>query len=425
MGVDSEFIYNSGVRPIPHPLMHRPFIRSLALVAVAVSATAAGAQQIPQNVEVHGFGSWNSGATNNQNLYLGGKWKGSSTNSSAGLNLTGDLGDRVSFTTQLSFDFDGATETELDFAFGEYKLTDALKLRAGQVKQPFGLFTEVMDVGTVRPFLYLPQSLYGPTAAVAEAYRGIGLTGYLDLPAGVSMDYDVYGGGLNRKENEFTLDMYRALQGRKSFDDVGNEVGTEVTDQMYGGRFMFNVLQGVRTGVSGYHSVTGEASAGRGWVSTVGYAAEFARGRTALRSEVFRQWENDHDRENGWYYEGSYRLFGGWQLAGRFDRSSVHLKNPRPTSSSDLAVDIRPPVGQSLLEHRELAGGVNYFFSPNFVMKASVHHTQGNHFAQPTGDGSLIDAYHDAEALYQSTGTVTEVAPRKTTAVLVGAQFSF
>ena len=88
-------------------------------------------------------------------------------------------------------------------------------------------------------------------------------------------------------------------------------------------------------------------------------------------------------------------------------------------------MDVRPPVGQSLLEHRELAGGVNYFFSPNFVMKASVHHTTGNHFAQPVGDGSLISAYHDAEALYQSTGTVTQVPARKTTALLVGAQFAF
>jgi hypothetical protein len=160
-------------------------------------------------------------------------------------------------------------------------------------------------------------------------------------------------------------------------------------------------------------------------VSKVGYAAEFTRGKAALRAEVFRQWENDHDRENGWYYEGSYRLFGGWQLAGRFDRSSVHLKNPRPTSSNDLNVDVRPPVGQSLLEHRELAGGLNYIFSPNFVMKASVHHTNGNHFAQPAGDASVIQAYHDAEALYQSNGTVTDVLARKTTTMLLGAQFSF
>ena len=64
-------------------------------------------------------------------------------------------------------------------------------------------------------------------------------------------------------------------------------------------------------------------------------------------------------------------------------------------------------------------------FSPNFVLKASVHHTEGNHFASPVEDASLVAAYHDAEARYQSTGVVTQVPPRKTTALLLGAQFSF
>ena len=228
--------------------MRQRVIRHATLL-VALSAATAGAQQLPQNVELHGFGSWNSGATNNANLYLGGKLKGSSMNSDAGFNISGDVNERVSFMSQVKFNFDGETQASLDYAFGQYKFRDDLKLRAGQVRQPFGLYTEVMDVGTLHPFLYLPQSQYGPTAVVAEAYRGIGLTGNFALPGlrHISVDYDVYGGGLNRKEAEFTLDMYRALQGRKKFEDVGNEIGTEVTDQLYGGRAMFNLpISGLR-----------------------------------------------------------------------------------------------------------------------------------------------------------------------------------
>lgn len=414
--------------------MHRRLL-STAACALGLWASALGAQEQLEHVELHGFGSWNSGATNNQNLYLGGKRQGSSMTSDAGFNVTGSMSDRVSFTTQVKFDFNGETQPSLDYVFAEYKFTDALKLRAGQVKQPFGLQTEVMDIGTLHPFLYLPQSQYGPTAVVAEAYRGIGLTGNVELPVfgGLSMDYDIYGGGLNRKEAEFTLDMYRALQGRKPYSTVGNEVGTEVTDQLYGGRFMFNMpVDGLRLGASGYHSITGEAAAGRGWVSTTGYGLEYMKNRLQFRSEVFRQWENDHDRENGWYYEGAYRLFGNWQLAARFDRSTVHLKDPPPTSKTDLQRDARPIVGQSLLEHKELAGGLNYIFSPNFVMKASVHLTDGNHFALPdagdvnsAGIYQLAQQYHDAEATYQSTGTATSPVAAKTTTVLLGAQFSF
>ena len=406
--------------------MRQRVIRHATLL-VALSAATAGAQQLPQNVELHGFGSWNSGATNNANLYLGGKLKGSSMNSDAGFNISGDVNEKVSFMSQVKFNFDGATEASLDYAFGQYKFRDDLKLRAGQVRQPFGLYTEVMDVGTLHPFLYLPQSQYGPTAVVAEAYRGIGLTGNFALPGlrHISVDYDVYGGGLNRKEAEFTLDMYRALQGRKSFASVGNEIGTEVTDQLYGGRAMFNLpISGLRLGISGYHSITGELAAGRGWVSTGGYALEYVGNRFTFRSEDFHQWENDHDEENGWYYEGAYRLFSKWQVAGRFDRSTVHLK-PAVVSKNGLNLDQHPPVGQSLLENRELAAGLNYLFSPNFVMKASYHYIQGNHFAQPEANADLVEAYRQAETEYQNTGTITTVVPPKTSTVLLGAQFSF
>ena len=402
--------------------MHRHIVRSLALFAVAVTATSAGAQQIPQNVEVHGFGTWNSGTTNNENLYLGGKWKGSSMNSGAGINLTGRIDERVSFTTQVKFDFNGATQPALDYVFAEYKFVDALKLRAGQVKQPFGLMTEVMNIGTLYPFLQLPQSQYGPTGTVAEAYRGIGFTGNVQMFRGISLDYDIYGGGLNRSENEFTLDMYRALQGRKAWSDVSHEIGSEVTDQLYGGRFMFNLpVDGLRIGASGYHSLTGEASAGQGWVTTTGYAAEYIAQRTTFRSEVYRQWENDHDRQNGWYYEGAYRLFAGWQLAGRFDRTTVHLKSVVPAMGKNgLPGDPFPALGESLLRHKELAAGLNYIFSPNFVMKSSIHYTDGNHFAQPDPTTALTLLSDAAMA-----GSTTNPLPTKTTSVLLGAQFSF
>jgi hypothetical protein len=404
--------------------MHRQTVTAAAVLAVALSAAgSAGAQQQgPQNVEIHGFGSWNSGATNNENEYLGGKWKGSSLNSNAGVNLSGDLGERVSFTTQVTFEFNGATTPKLDYVFAEYKFSDQLKLRAGQVKQPFGLYTEVMNIGTLHPFLTLAQSQYGPTGTVADAYRGLGFTGNLRLLENVSLDYDVYGGGLNRSENEFTLDMYRGLQGRKSWDDVSHEVGSEVTDQLYGGRLMFNLpVDGLRAGASGYHSQTGEAQAGRGWVSTVGYGLEYNANRTTFRSEVYRQWENDHDRQNGWYYEGAYRVLGGWQLAGRFDRTTVHPKGAVPAVGKNGLPPVSfPALGESLLRHKELAGGVNYIFSSNFVMKASYHHVEGNHFAQPDAAAAL--AAYEAAAM---AGSTTIPIPTKTNSVLLGAQFSF
>ena len=390
-------------------------------VATALVASSAGAQGLtPQNVEIHGFGSWNSGATNDDNLYLGGQNRGSSLNSVAGLTLTGHIDERVTFTTQVKFEFNGATQPALDYVFAQYQFNDALKLRAGQVKQPFGLYTETIDVGTIRPFITAPEAIYGPTANIAEAYRGIGLTGNVRLPSSFSLDYDVYGGGLNREEYEVTLDAYRVMQGRRTFAQVSEGYGTEITDQVYGGRAMINFpIPGLRIGASGYHGNTNEQpSPGRGDVQTVIYSFEYAANRIALRSEALREWESDHDRQNGWYYEGAYRLFGGWQVAGLFDRASTHLKGKKPGCAAPCSD--YPVIGAPLLTHKELAGGLNYYFSPGFVIKASYHHIEGNRFAQP-GRDDLVSMLQTA---YTSGATVSPLDTH-TNAVLLGAQFSF
>ncbi|HWE43322.1 MAG TPA: porin [Gemmatimonadaceae bacterium] len=396
-------------------------VRTLA-IAMALSAATAGAQGLtPQNVEIHGFGSWNSGATNNSNLYLGAQNRGSSRNSVAGITLTGHMDEKLSFITQVKFDFSGTTQTALDYVFAQYDFRDYLKLRAGQVKQPFGLYTETIDIGTTRPFIEAPMAVYGPTANIAEAYRGVGLTGNVPVFMGMSLDYDIYGGGLNRDEYEPTLDAYRVLQGYRPWTGVSDGVGTELTDQTYGGRLMINLpITGMRIGSSGYHGNTNELPIpGRGNIRTIAHSFEYVANRVALRSEVLREIESDHDRQNGWYYEGAYRVAGGLQVAGLFDRASTHLKGKKRGCAAPCSD--YPELGKSLLSHKETAAGLNYWFSPSFVMKLSYHHIEGNRFAQPNRD----DLVAKLSAAYAIPGNTTSPLPNETDAMLLGAQFSF
>jgi hypothetical protein len=401
--------------------MHSHTVRNLA-IALAVSAATAGAQGLtPQNVEIHGFGSWTEGATNNTNLYLGGQNRGGSRNSVAGVTVTGRMDEKLSFVTQVKFDFTGTTDPALDYVFAQYDFHDAIKLRAGQVKQPFGLYTETIDVGTTRPFLDAPEAVYGPTANIAEAFRGIGLTGNIPMFRSMSLDYDVYGGGLNRDEYEPTLDAYRVMQGYRPWTKVSTGVGTEITEQTYGGRLMLNLpIPGMRVGSSAYHGNTNELPIpGRGNVETIVHSFEYVANRVALRSEALREIEGDHDRQNGWYYEGAYRLIGGLQVAGLFDRATTHLKGKKPGCAAPCT-DI-PPLGASLLYHKEMAGGLNYWFAPGFVMKLSYHHVEGNRFAQPSRD-DLVSVLSTAYAI---PGNTVNPLQKETDAVLLGAQFSF
>ncbi len=83
---------------------------------------------------------------------------------------------------------------------GATTFSQKLKLRAGKVKQPFGISAEVFDVGTRRPFFELPQAVYGPIGLVGESYKGIGFTGSFDVQGGWGLAYDLYGGGQEHKE---------------------------------------------------------------------------------------------------------------------------------------------------------------------------------------------------------------------------------
>lgn len=61
----------------------------------------------------------------------------------------------------------------------------------GKVNQPFGISTEVFDVGTLRPFQVLPQAFYGPVGLTSESYEGVGLTGSFPLLNSWHLSYDV------------------------------------------------------------------------------------------------------------------------------------------------------------------------------------------------------------------------------------------
>jgi hypothetical protein len=55
-----------------------------------------------------------------------------------------------------------------DYGFAEWRFSDALRLHAGRMKHPFGIYSEIFDVGTLRPFYTLSQSVYGAQVDYAK-----------------------------------------------------------------------------------------------------------------------------------------------------------------------------------------------------------------------------------------------------------------
>jgi hypothetical protein len=376
-------------------------------LGISVSPRRSAAQMGDVHVDVHGFGTWNYSQTSNDNTFLFGTRDGDYGYVFSALNLSAAVGPQLRMVLQPSWEIDGTgqpTDVSLDLAFIDWRFSDALHLRAGAVKNPFGIYTEIYDVGTLRPFLWLPQSVYGPQGFVSRSYRGVGLTGRRDLPGGWGVSYDAYFGELDITSQNAALDVFVLPS---SLALTGEELLP--TKTAVGGRVVVQTpLEGLGLGMSAY---SGElvAQVARGDTlsrprTVIGAQASYVNDRLWLRGEFVRGTGRDEEGPRmvvtGGYIEAAFRLTRHWQLAGLFDDEHTAL--------SGVSAAIAP----SLLNHRDVEPGLNYWVSRNVVIKLSDHFISGNRFATPVPDAlrQVVASGH----LRQNTNMVQ-----------FGTQFSF
>jgi hypothetical protein len=382
--------------------MHR-FNRILCCLALsALAASPALAQSIASTIDIHGFGGWAYGKTDGHKYSLG-KEEGQYDNAEFALNVSAKPIEKLSIVAQMRLE-SGADEkqAELDYAFAEWAFSDAARVRIGRVKHPFGIYGEVFDVGTVRPFYSLPQSLYGANGFTARAYNGAGITG--NVPVGKwDLQYDVYAGQI---EGDFETPGLLSTSS-KYFSEPSITFGYRV-ENAYGGRLNITTpIEGLTVGASGY---SGQAHTDLSNVDTdkrdvVAAHGEYARGKFALRSEWGHLKNGGDFTVDAGYVESSYRLTEHWQVAARWDQLQVELPGVK---LSNL-----PAIFPQLLEHSEAAVGLSYWFSPNFVVRGSYQRIAGNRFAFPETSAEV------------KTALATGVLERDTDMILFGAQFSF
>ena len=356
-----------------------------AMTATAFAGRVAGAQEVSlEKIQIHGYGGWSFGRTTdnrNTNFFLFAHSRGDYFHNEFALNVTAPLNENLTIVAQPfwhSGHHANQTSSGLDYVFGEWKFADQIKLRVGNVKQPFGIYTEIFDVGTLRPFATAPQSIYGPGGMIGKSYSGMGLTGALFAERSWGIDYDVYGGGLETLEEDTPLQVL--VQGT---DTLGtgkalNLNGSRTFRDVIGGRLVFRTpLEGFSFGGSSYSGTRPLTRRGQAkdWRRTTsGVHAEYMSDAWLLRSEIARESDETNFKATGAYGEAAYRLTYHWQVAGTYGTYYTTLEN---VSATNIA------LAPSLLDHKETAAGLNYWFSPNFVLKTSYSHVDGNRFSHP------------------------------------------
>ena len=235
------------------------YARCLIVLGLLGSAAAARAQDTPDRVALHGFGSWAYGHTTWNNHYLAGRPEGDFRHISMTINVAANVDDKFTAHAQAEMrDDDDGRRTTLSYAFADYRFSDRIGFRIGQVKHSFGLYTEVFAVGTLRPFLDLPQAFYGPAGFAGQACRGVGITGTLETGAW-TVSYDVYGGGIELEKSPAPELFYH-----ESLEDLTEGVELVSTRNVVGGRVVLNTpVQGLSFGASSYTGILNEPASNR------------------------------------------------------------------------------------------------------------------------------------------------------------------
>jgi hypothetical protein len=398
----------------------RRLVMGLAAVVLIVRATPAGAVELADGkLNVSGFGRWVYGDTDG-NAYLVARDEPKADTMVVNLNVFARPYERLALAAQFYWE---PARANVDWAFAEWRFSDALRFRAGQVKLPFGAYWEVKDVGTLRPFTGMPLSVYSYGDLAAESYYGLGLTGALPPVGGIELSYDVYGGTMwVESSDRFRPAPAAPPAGTTPAATPAQAPQTIQTriDQTYGGRLTLALVPlGLTLRLSGYRGDVAElaqlqgAPAGSAFYA-YGISASYLGEHLEVRSEAFRKSEGEgatqQELETA-YVEVALRFLEHWQVAGRAEAAHYDVASPALAN-----------LPSSLRRHEELAAGLNYWFNSDFVLKLSHHWVNGNRFAVPeyawnaaTTNGTSAPPADPRDVAYDP----------KTRALIFSAQFSF
>jgi len=213
----------------------------LCLSIMTAPAVYAYGLEDMEGVDIHGFISQGYLYSTNNN------WMGASENGTwqfneLGLNFTSMLTNRLRIGMQF-FARDigtiGNDEITVDWAYADFHITDWFGIRAGQMKNPWGLYNELRDIDFLRDSVFLSQTMY--TESARDSFlqtKGIGIYGTIDARV-------------------MGMFRYLALYGTTAIDAEGGtaqlleEATTAVSLNLLGGGGLLQAL--VRGDISGFN----------------------------------------------------------------------------------------------------------------------------------------------------------------------------
>lgn len=244
---------------------------------------------------------------------------------------------------------------EVDWVFYQRRIGRSTVLKAGRVQLPFGIYSEIKDVGTLLPFYRIPATNYPEGSYASETVDGVTVNHVFDFD-NWQLQADAFYGGWDY------LEAYT--------DPVSGEVIAEEAeiDKAYGGRLMMELpIEGVKVGASYYHGhMHGGLWNDGGNVKNYGFLLDATRDRFFVRGEYnLPSYDLSDIRIRNWFFHGGYKIFPDLSVNAQIEESK--LNNIQVPFQN---IKISPTVT------RDYAVGFNYSVNDNIVLKLEGHYAK-------------------------------------------------
>ncbi len=283
----------------------------------------------------------------------------------------------------------GNDKVVLDWAVADYNFRPEIGVRAGRIKYPKGLYGEALDVDAIRPFIFLPSSLYNPVLRdFSSSFDGAMVYGTLSTAKAGSVDYKIFYGDIAMNTEQGVADF---------FNDTGYFAGgvrSLEVDHIKGAALDWSTpVQGLKLHLS--YSQLSDAK-GRGPFApmpvlplligvtidytTVGleytyndwtFAAEWQdQSGDSLVQAIPAVNNADDYRSKNYYVSVARRLGEKWELGAYFSKSKNKDTDGAPDPANhldDLAVSVRYNVNENVIlkaEFHTIDGRYNVFNTP-------------------------------------------------------------
>ncbi len=119
----------------------------------------------------------------------------------------------------------GNNKLDLDWAYGDYRLSDEIGFRAGRFKQPYGLYGETRDLDVTRTSALLPNSIYSPILRDFDvAMNGAQVYGRIEIGPLGALSYQASIGNTNYDKEDGGVAYYFRVQGAMTqIDTLGSK----------------------------------------------------------------------------------------------------------------------------------------------------------------------------------------------------------